>query len=526
MDRKKFEETGIDLCPKRLPRGMGVWIRDLASKDRVLLYKHGGKKGFCYSCGREVRPPKGKTFAMNRVEATICPHCGKEVIPILEGSSRWNADYIFNVATVQPGKADTVWIRLWHLNRVYGRLLRIQEDLNEVCRWGINGRQVVKWQNEINERMGWSCMSPCIKMALSEWTKMGRVTDVYDGPYRFFISHHPQDSIQAGPLQFAEVEKYMHTEHMYGDNVIRYLVDFARYPAFEKIDKAGFEYMACCKIAGVMDSRAFSWSKETIDGFLHFPLRLIQLQDRKMFSFQQARGYQVAWREVQCGRMKETDVTECAKKVGEFLQHTMFNFEELNRLISFVPLKKAIHYAERSGGRIRMYLDYLDQAKLLNMDLQDEAVLYPKNLTNAHTRTTNAIRYKEDEKIRAQFDAHVKILQKYVWENEDFLIRPAASQRELIDEGDCLGHCVGGYAGRMAKKESAIFFVRRLQEPDTPYFTLELRNRSILQCRTKNNRSYESEPKVHAFCEEWLERIVKGEEAWKREKSSSRPAAR
>ena len=95
------------------------------------------------------------------------------------------------------------------------------------------------------------------------------------------------------------------------------------------------------------------------------------------------------------------------------------------------------------------------------------------------------------------------------------LIRPADDADELIAEGAALHHCVGGYADRMADGESAIFFIRRLEEPDRPYYTLELVNRRVIQCRTRHNESYEQTPTVLDFVNEWLREIVSGKKKHK-----------
>lgn len=50
----------------------------------------------------------------------------------------------------------------------------------------------------------------------------------------------------------------------------------------------------------------------------------------------------------------------------------------------------------------------------------------------------------------------------------------AASQKELVEEGDALHHCVGTYAKDHANGKTAIFFVRRVKESGNSYFTLEL----------------------------------------------------
>jgi len=49
------------------------------------------------------------------------------------------------------------------------------------------------------------------------------------------------------------------------------------------------------------------------------------------------------------------------------------------------------------------------------------------------------------------------------------------------------------------KGETAIFFVRKLEEPDKPYYTLEWKDHKVVQCRGFHN--CDMTPEVKAFTE-------------------------
>ena len=69
--------------------------------------------------------------------------------------------------------------------------------------------------------------------------------------------------------------------------------------------------------------------------------------------------------------------------------------------------------------------------------------------------------------------------------DEHYAIFIAKSPVELVKEGSALDHCVGrnGYDKKMAKEETLIFFVRKLEELDKPFVTLEysLKTKQILR---------------------------------------------
>jgi hypothetical protein len=67
------------------------------------------------------------------------------------------------------------------------------------------------------------------------------------------------------------------------------------------------------------------------------------------------------------------------------------------------------------------------------------------------------------------------------------ILRVPRDTQEIKNEGAALHHCVGTYVDRVAKGQTHIFFVRRVEEPDTPYFTMEYNNGRVIQCRGNHN---------------------------------------
>ena len=100
-------------------------------------------------------------------------------------------------------------------------------------------------------------------------------------------------------------------------------------------------------------------------------------------------------------------------------------------------------------------------------------------------------------------------LYKYTFEYDGISIRPPKTAAELREEGMKLNHCVFSYADSHAKGKTAILFIRRTDEPDKPYFTLELDEKklTVKQNRGKGNCARTKE--VIAFEEKWLGYIKK-----------------
>lgn len=154
-----------------------------------------------------------------------------------------------------------------------------------------------------------------------------------------------------------------------------------------------------------------------------------------------------------------------------------------------------------------LWIDYRREGGVLGYDFTDDAVCWPPNLKRAHDRAVAARQYAEDEALREKFVAAYEQVAPLAWTDGKLLITPAACEKDLIVEGKCLGHCVGGYGKRHCNGEP-IFFIRQVDDPETPYFTLQLSiaSRSIYQNRGKKNCAPPLD--VKQFADRWLEEVV------------------
>ena len=81
-----------------------------------------------------------------------------------------------------------------------------------------------------------------------------------------------------------------------------------------------------------------------------------------------------------------------------------------------------------------------------------------------------------------------------------------SSPEELLAEGQQLRHCVGTYADRVARRESIILFLRLAENPDRPFFTMEIKNKRCVQVRGLCN--CEPTPEVRAFVKRFEEEVL------------------
>ena len=78
-------------------------------------------------------------------------------------------------------------------------------------------------------------------------------------------------------------------------------------------------------------------------------------------------------------------------------------------------------------------------------------------------------------------------------DNSELFVTAPKIAYDIVSEGEIQNICVGqrgmGYIENMADSKAVILFVRRSEEPDKPYYTVEVRNNTIVQVRGKCNCS-------------------------------------
>ena len=95
--------------------------------------------------------------------------------------------------------------------------------------------------------------------------------------------------------------------------------------------------------------------------------------------------------------------------------------------------------------------------------------------------------------------------EQYRYAKGDFVITPANSVEDLINESKGLNHCVKTYATKYSKGETAIFLVRKKDDVLTSFYTLELKDGQVHQIRGKNN--CDPTDKVKDFVDKWAKKF-------------------
>lgn len=189
-----------------------------------------------------------------------------------------------------------------------------------------------------------------------------------------------------------------------------------------------------------------------------------------------------------------------------FLSENNIDLENLSKVLEYTTITKAIRYLRdnRAYGTYEHLLidwtDYIENCKTLKYDLKNEFVLFPKHLKAAHDKSVNDALAAKNESLNKEFiEAMKDIKERYSFETKTFAIVVPNTTGEITYEGQQLHHCVGTYVDRIVKKETVILFIRKKEEINVPFYTMEVRNGAIIQVRGKFN--CDMTPQVKQFVE-------------------------
>lgn len=165
--------------------------------------------------------------------------------------------------------------------------------------------------------------------------------------------------------------------------------------------------------------------------------------------------------------------------------------------------------------------DYLSMAMRMNMDTQQELIFKPKDVKQAHDNMVKLCGGAEVAKrageIIQKYPDTDEILQsikdKYEYTDEQYAVVVPKKIEDIIYEGQKLGHCLDKsdiYFDRIHRKESFIVFLRRTEDIEKPYYTMEIEpDGTARQKRTMGDRQDKDFQMVVPFIRKWQREVKK-----------------
>lgn len=143
------------------------------------------------------------------------------------------------------------------------------------------------------------------------------------------------------------------------------------------------------------------------------------------------------------------------------------------------------------------YKDYLEAELFLRGGKLRKVNKYPNNLVQMHHNRTAVLKeikreqerlkdLEQQEKDKAIYASHKDL--EWKPRNNEFCIVVPECADDVVEEGNKMSHCVGGYIGRISCKETFIVFMRKQKYEDVPFITVEIKNNKLCTALGHSNR--------------------------------------
>lgn len=480
-DRKEIDEidSAMALVPE-LPKDFDEFV-DREVLTQYLFYDAGRKvtKGYCTHCEREVKirnPHYG--------DAGECPSC-RHPITYRSRKKGGNVHTRGYAGLLQKTKEGYVY-RYFECYRKFRNGQKEDGGHWELIRitYDRNLRKIHEFEYEQYKQTDW--IRWCYR---DRWRYYAKVAE----HEAILYNRNLKQILQGTPFQYSAMERFVkhgkYREKMYLD---QYLEGYRYMPGIEQLVKCGFYRIVKEKMQGY-NTGYLKKGERSCKKILGLNGEYYQLLAGKNPSVReynttyemQDRGLHPTWQQVQF-------FAKFPRNFTRYIRHTTIH--KMERYI-----KEVLGEDERQAVD---YHDYLKMAEKLGYNMRESWILFPKNLEQRHEELIEESRERE---IKAKEDLDNKKDKKYEkyrkrdsyleMETEQFVLRLPKRIHEIRQEGNAMHHCVATYIDRVAKGETTILFLRKKQDPETPFYTMEVNNGVMIQCRAKYNRPMTEEVK-------------------------------
>lgn len=202
------------------------------------------------------------------------------------------------------------------------------------------------------------------------------------------------------------------------------------------------------------------------------------------------------------------------------------------QVMNYVKRQQEISYKGKTAKAVlNQWQDYLTMCSRLGKNITDKLTYRPRELKRRHDEAVEAIRKldmieemkrnaeakeRRAKELREKYPGAEEILEeiapRYEYENAEYKIIVPRQLTDIMSEGNALHHCVGStdrYFERIRDQETYICFLRRQEEPELPYYTIEVEPGGTIR---QHRGMYDEEPnieEIRGFLREWQKVLKK-----------------
>lgn len=505
LARKYEQDARIEHVPKTIPQEIIDFATDtVLLKSRYMFTKteKGVRTGYCTHC-RTVSEIDKSYKVKDVIE---CPNCNSECVMKDAGRSRNRmSDYGYLVhyakSIIDSRVIVAYGVAVW---RDYRKTYKdVDTKYNLSALYIFEPGKAVMLIDYFDYKMGDYRLEPT-KTCYSLYGH-------FSGTTKKMCNIESITTAVAGTqFQYSTWDSYS----AYGEDYTKFFDLYAKYPCVEYLTKIGLKELVRAKINGWRTYGVVEWRGTNIEKILRLPKPEIKKIIKSNLN---------AFDKVQFLRLKQLALKtkiNPSEEECEWLIKNSCDTEVLKKIMKYTGIKRIIPYLKKqktemplysTDGILNCWRDYIVDCEVLEMNLSDSRILFPKNVFTAHQETSKRIKSEENQLMDKKIEKRLPSLARYCFEYQGFFIRPAASTKEMIAEGKALNICVGtyaqGYMTRHANGKTTILLIRRKEEPEKPYFTMEVRNEEIIQVQGKKHCLPDGEVKV--FVEQFEKHCLK-----------------
>lgn len=475
------------------------WLKEKIFTERYIFFNRSKNEAICSNCGPVHMPDDVK-----HNEWGTCPKCHRKVQYKSAGIGRGKLEGRARILIFQrKGKSVYATSNFIYADYSEGRV-KLYKDIDGVFKFNRKVQEGYKTSYGYFYGGGWGKQTNIrIPYRTGKWKNV----PVY------VYKENIKEAFKNTDLKYCELAEQVYK--WYPETFLK-LVDLnAKYESVEKIHKVGLDDLIKSKLLNEHGSGAIKWKKNNLKDILGLSKDELYYARQAKISMSTLEKYKKAT------KIGMNLSFEEAKKIYLETLQIIWNARE------YIKPLKLYRYLEKQAkdstiGAINLmakdYKDYIKECSTLRLDLKDKRILLPRDLLEAHARTSTQIRVTANKAQNEMIKKNTKKMRIFNFKEENLLIRIAETSEEIILEGKLMGHCVGGYVERVAEGRTNIFFVRKVAEPNEPYYTLELKKKNgkyeMIQCRGggRGEGNGDMTEEVEMFVDKWMAEVVEAKQ--------------
>lgn len=182
------------------------------------------------------------------------------------------------------------------------------------------------------------------------------------------------------------------------------------------------------------------------------------------------------------------------------------DYRDFAKIPQYVGFRKFQRWIIENKINFKYYLDYLSLLEKLNTPLTNSLVTMPRDLEKKHDEavvTFNQLKIELEEKAYRERLEKIKKLEQEI---DEYTFLVPKKLEEIVEEGKNLNHCVGSYIEKHMTGETTIIFMRKKEEQDQSLYTIEYKNKHIVQIQGYQNKEVIPK-KVREIANKWVKKI-------------------